>query len=280
MVFQGSNLIISANGNVLAASKSCSLDVDAETIKTSSPNDGQWNHSRAGRKSWSLTTNHLMVNVMKNYPLISVSSPSWVEQDQGVTVNFQGITKHHTGTGVWLVWYYLSNGVWSASSQNFDTSTSLGLDNLIHVISSYMSSGYVVALACRDVAVLNASLISTLNTTLHIPTNQLKAGSYRSFVAIGNVNSGATGLAYMSDDRANGVHAQAYYIDGVIQTIETPLRRAVQNVGSTFDIQVSMNGNPGDILHGSAICKKYTCQATQGNLLQGSFAFEGSGPLE
>lgn len=280
MVFNGKNLIISANGSVLAASKSCSLDVNAQTIKRSSPDAGQWEHSRAGRKSWSLSTNHLMVNVMKNYPLIEVSSPSWWEQENGVTVCFQGLTKHQIGTGVWLFWFYMDNGVWvAATPQNFDTTTSQGRTNLAYALSQ-MSSNHVVALSCRDIAIIDSSIISQMNTKLHIPTNELKAGTYRSFVAIGNVNNSATGLSYMSNDRANGVHAKAYYIDGVIQTIDTPLRNAVQNVGTTFDIQVSMNGNPGDILHGSAICKRFTCQATLGNLLQGSFSFEGSGPLE
>ena len=280
MIFKGKNLIISANGNVLAASRSCSIDVNVDTIPISSPNDGSWEHRMVGRKSWSLSTNHLMVNVMKNYPIIEVSSPSWWEQENGVTVCFQGLTKHQTGTGVFLFWFYMDNGVWvAATPQNFDTSTSQGRTNLAYALSQ-MSSSHVVALACRDIAIIDASIISQMNTKLHIPTNDLKAGTYRSFVAIGNVNNSATGLAYMSNDRANGVHAKAYYIDGVIQAIDTPLRNAVQNVGTTFDIQVSMNGNPGDILHGYAICKRYQVQGTYNNLIQGGFSFVGTGPLE
>ena len=197
MIFKGKNLIISANGNVLAASRSCSIDVNVDTIPTSSPNDGEWEHRMAGRKSWSLSTNHLMVNVMKNYPLIEVSSPSWWEQENGVTVCFQGLTKHQIGTGVWLFWFYMDNGIWVASTpQNFDTTTSQGRTNLAYALSQ-MSSNHVVALACRDIAIIDASIISQMNTKLHIPTNELKAGTYRSFVAIGNVNNSATGLAYM-----------------------------------------------------------------------------------
>ena len=60
MILQGKNLIISANGSVIAAAKSCTLNVDCEKIKVSSPTYGQWEHVIAGMKSWSLSTSHLV----------------------------------------------------------------------------------------------------------------------------------------------------------------------------------------------------------------------------
>ena len=61
MVYKGSDVIIMSGGQALAASKSCSIDVDVDLIQVSSASDGQWEHSIAGRKSWSMTTNHLLV---------------------------------------------------------------------------------------------------------------------------------------------------------------------------------------------------------------------------
>jgi len=60
MVLQGRDLLIKANGVVIAMSRSCSIDISVETIKVSSPDDGQWEHHITGLKSWSIKTNHLI----------------------------------------------------------------------------------------------------------------------------------------------------------------------------------------------------------------------------
>lgn len=60
MILQGKNLIVKADGDVIAAAKSCTLNIDCETIKVSSPTDGQWEHIIAGMKSWSVSTSHLL----------------------------------------------------------------------------------------------------------------------------------------------------------------------------------------------------------------------------
>jgi predicted secreted protein len=60
MILQGKNLIIVVNSSVIAAAKSCTLNVDCEKIKVSSPTDGQWEHVIAGMKSWSISTSHLV----------------------------------------------------------------------------------------------------------------------------------------------------------------------------------------------------------------------------
>ena len=61
MVLQGRDLIIKANGVVIAMSRSCSIDVNCATIPVSSPDDGEWEHSITGLKSWSVKTNHLIL---------------------------------------------------------------------------------------------------------------------------------------------------------------------------------------------------------------------------
>ena len=61
MILHGRNLIIIADGAVLAGSRSCTINVQADSIPAASPDDGQWQYSIVGRKSWRLTTNHLVV---------------------------------------------------------------------------------------------------------------------------------------------------------------------------------------------------------------------------
>lgn len=60
MKLKGKQLIIQADGVAIAASKSCTIDVQADTIETSSPSQGSWRNYIAGRKKWNITTNHLV----------------------------------------------------------------------------------------------------------------------------------------------------------------------------------------------------------------------------
>ena len=57
---QGNDLIIMADGIALASSKSCSVTVKADTIETASPTDGDYVTYIADRKSWSVSTTHLV----------------------------------------------------------------------------------------------------------------------------------------------------------------------------------------------------------------------------
>lgn len=57
---KGNDLIVLANGQPLAASKSCGIDVSVETKEVALAGTGTFKHYIAGRKSWSVTTNHLV----------------------------------------------------------------------------------------------------------------------------------------------------------------------------------------------------------------------------
>ena len=63
MVLHGKDLIVLADGVAIAMSKSCDINIEADIIPTSSPTDGDWEHSISGRKSWKVTTNHLLRSV-------------------------------------------------------------------------------------------------------------------------------------------------------------------------------------------------------------------------
>ena len=61
MVLHGGTLIIKFNGTAIAGAKACRINVKVGTNDVSSPTDGQWEHSIVGLKSWSVSTNHLVV---------------------------------------------------------------------------------------------------------------------------------------------------------------------------------------------------------------------------
>lgn len=64
MIIHGKDIIIKADGAVIAAATSCELDVSADVIKTASPTDGQWQHGIAGRKSWQASCSHLVTDIL------------------------------------------------------------------------------------------------------------------------------------------------------------------------------------------------------------------------
>ena len=61
MILHGRNLIIKVNGVAVAASKSCTVTVSAETLKVSSPQDGKWEYSIPARESWKVQANSLFI---------------------------------------------------------------------------------------------------------------------------------------------------------------------------------------------------------------------------
>ena len=58
--YKGKQLIVFADGVAVAASKSCTIEIDTDYIETSSPDQGTWRNFIAGRKKWSVMTNHLV----------------------------------------------------------------------------------------------------------------------------------------------------------------------------------------------------------------------------
>lgn len=61
MVIHGRNLIISAGGTALAASKSCTISLKADLLEISTPMSGDYKGFMAGRKEWTISTSHLLV---------------------------------------------------------------------------------------------------------------------------------------------------------------------------------------------------------------------------
>ena len=66
-------------GTAIAAAKSCDVNIQADLIKVSSPTDGGWEHSIAGRKSWSASCSHLVTQIADSAGMVG----------QTVTLTFQ-----------------------------------------------------------------------------------------------------------------------------------------------------------------------------------------------
>jgi hypothetical protein len=159
-MLQGRNLIIAINGSTIAAAKSCSVDVQADTIKVSSPTDGEWEHIIAGRKSWQVQTSHLMPNAMQRYPVIEAGTKAWNEDGTRAIVTAAGRQFDVTATkGITLMCLRIVNGVWqNVWSQTYDTEDADELAALIQNIDYVGEVNDVRVLTGVDYFIINSEL--------------------------------------------------------------------------------------------------------------------------
>lgn len=287
MILHGENLMISVDGSVLAASKSCNVDVDVDTIKVSSPTDGAWEHSIAGRKSWKVTTNHLL---MTNQPIESMVEGVAVANPDTYSGYYYGNSYVKVGNsrtvdisqrGLTIVYPFLTR-----TPDNFDTygddetAAEQAMSNMVSTLDA-LATGTIMAIVSWDAygmsATLKAKLESVFNMSL---TNIVQVGRYRdALVIIGS--KGVFGTAeckHAVNMVGQTVHAKQYFNSGNT-LLGTPVKSMLTKVGQTVTMRMQVDGLANDHLIGTAICKSAKTTATKGNLLQGSFAWEGTGPL-
>ena len=203
MIIHGKDIIIKADGTVIAAATSCELDVSADVIKTASPTDGQWKHGIAGRKSWSASCSHLVTDILDPVQMIGT--------EVSLTVNMVNIGLP--------IRYYLT------TSPTVESQSPLSVD---FVVWDDQAKRF---LGCRD-------SLSILNRKYY------------------NVWTGC-------EPYTNAPNGSMFYI---------------ASTGATY--RLTANGLSEDKLSGPAIVKEWKLTASRGNLAQGSFRFEGVGPLE
>ena len=96
MILKGKNLIIKAGGVAIAAAKSCSVKIQAKTLETSSPDDGEWEHSKVGRKSWSVSVGTLVTTISKNAQMVGTTVSLDVQLDGNAGKAFSGFVNNVT----------------------------------------------------------------------------------------------------------------------------------------------------------------------------------------
>ena len=90
MILNGNNLILTVGGVPLAASKSCKVEINAKLIEVASPSDGQWEHNIAGRKSWSISADHLVQSLSRAAVSVGTTVGIRVEIRGTLGKGFQG----------------------------------------------------------------------------------------------------------------------------------------------------------------------------------------------
>ena len=98
-LLHGRNLIVKADGEVLGLSKSCTISVSSSIIPVSGPNTGDWEENIAGRKKWSVQTNHLMYNrgatkPMDTMDMVGQTVELSVDMIYNNTIQFSGFVEN------------------------------------------------------------------------------------------------------------------------------------------------------------------------------------------
>ena len=63
MILHGRNILLLADGTAIAAAKSCTLRVSANTIPIASPTSGAWEDAIPGRKSWQASCGQMVTGI-------------------------------------------------------------------------------------------------------------------------------------------------------------------------------------------------------------------------
>lgn len=277
--------MVMADGKVIAASKSCTVNVECDDIPVSSPTDGQWEHVIAGKKKWKVTTNHLVVNPSGQYPVIEVTSPVWGGNTARGSVTFSGQTYSFTAPsiGIGVFGISITNGVMEVYPEGwYDTRETSGITDCISAIESAVSENTLVALVCHDTCIINADLRTVISTRLGIPSERipLVSDTMVSLAAIGNQNANGTGIIMVNTGRYNRAHCKASFVEGAyISALEPRVKQLLLRVGSTVTLSMQIDNAGTDYLSGQALCTATTMTATNGNLLTGGITWKGSGPL-
>ena len=282
-MLQGRNLIIAVDGSTIAAAKSCSVDVQADTIKVSSPTDGAWEHIIAGRKSWQVQTSHLMPNAASAY-----SVEGFAQAYNGVDwpphsflkVGLRTYTIAPTGLALYGI-----NTDGSGAELIASVDTRVNPDTTCQQFADLITgTSYAqLAIVSCDAYGMTDALKTVIANNLHVDMSEVRTGEHRdALVVIGDKSGTKTGIMqYHHEEGGVGGTARAslnfYYNNGINPA--TILKNHIGKVGTNVNIRMQVDGYGSDYVTGQAIVSAFKSQGSIGNLLTGAFTFKGNGPL-
>lgn len=281
-MLNGKDLIIECDGKPLAAAKSCSIEINAATIQVSDIVHGGWEHYRAGRKSWKISTGHLVARygilqlgyddtnseVSMSYSYLSTPTPA---------VN--PITHEY----LWLIERTTGNII---TSDSYDFSSDGEYINFSErLLQCLAASGdYVMVATICHWSVLTTQEIQEIASRFHVDSAALPSTGDTDVIVniVYDRKQGHAGMAEVftvgdGDQSADIAVSGAGLEDG---DDATPIKSGAANVGMSFTLKVKRVDNPLDTLTGTAICSKFKVTGSIGALSQGSFEFVGNSALE
>ena len=152
---------------------------------------------------------------------------------------------------------------------------------MINAMNSNIDNGDLVVITSWDAYGMNAALKQAISTKLGVPLDsmpEVNPGQRASFALAGI--AGDRGIAFANLNEGSDVHAELLLSNARTAIRHTPVKDMLTKPGTTLTLQIQTDGLTADRLSGTAICKTARVTASLSNLIQGSFRFEGTGPLE
>ncbi len=301
MILHGKDLIVSIDGNANMASKSCTLNVSAKSIVKTSPTSGDWEECLAGKKSWSLTTNHLVKEATAEAPA-HIFSHAEIEVTNSMDSGWHVVGNGQNGMAVYITdesgiaegihlmemtqyGQYLRTTLFDKDGKYDGTQ-----DALLNYLNGGAIDGHtigndtVIILMTVGEYRMNSDICSLLSTTYHAAMPCMELGKSPAYgnptydttplIVVGgkSLTYGYVGISSISNEilfnLINGnVPVQADGIPGHIKMVSK-------------NVTVRMKDEHGSEWVGQAIVKQFKVTGTKGNLMAGSFSFAGNSELQ
>ena len=283
MIIQGNNLIISANSTPLAASKSCNIEVKADTIEVSDVNDGEWEHLRVGRKSWKVTTNHILKadfsSLVKLFAQGGIDSET--EQYAQLGNELPRYTSDFNGISFYL--YTFTNGQWQWDDiLAYHYEDPSFANNVMRAIQEIGEGDipYAYAIISCGTYSMTSAMATEFEDNTSIAYEDIYIGNditNHPFAIVGVAGENGWKIAHK---QAPTVSMETFLTDTGHNNTAQPVKDFALKVGTTVNLNMNVREFPSDTLSGTAICTQCKISGARGNLCTGAFTFEGNGPLQ
>jgi len=281
MIIQGKDLIVTANGSVIAAAKSCSLKVQSDTLEVSSPTQGKYRTFIPERMSWSVNTNHLLLLDERHdghivarsqlsqrvFPITGVSS-----------VTAGGESVNVTSRGLSLITLSATAPYAPTDVETFDTWNDATVCETLTTRLAGITAG-LYALVSYDAYGTTEALRTAIGTAFSVDASPIPL-TLMNNNALTIIGGPAVGTGAICLNVGGRIAETQLYLNKGATLLATPLRDNVGRVGQVYTLEMSLSGFPADRVTGQAICTEYSVQGAKGTLVQGGFSWQGSGTLE
>lgn len=282
MIIQGRDLIVAANNVAIAAAKSCTLNVEVDTIEIARHNTQNWKEFTTGLKEWKVSTSQILESQQGSTGAIEVMSASHNGvNNPSAEVNIVGYKYVISSRGITLFYvkYNSSTGTYTVSNPTtYDTydNPSICQDIYNELLEPSEPADFLVMCSC-DALTIDQGIEEVISQDYNCYNIRQVTQARVPFAAILSVNNPTSSVAIMGE--LSSTARLKMQLQGATPVLAKPMVDQLNMVGKKVWITVKVDGLPNDQLQGWAICREWKEQGSINNLVQGSFSFTGTGPL-
>ena len=291
-ILHGEDLMISVDGVALLAAKSCDIKIKVATQKKSSPTSGEWEEVVAGKKSWSVATNHLMY--AGTQPTLSNTNTFYLNAFNNATEGWRvlgecKISSSQTNIldergsvdeGIYILKIAKQTGT-LVSSVYIETTAWYDLAD--YLTGNFSSENHIFIIATLGKYAINRATCTLLNDTYHVPLPFVELGGTINnetvYVDTPLLLMGGKGItqgmcAYGQTDNV----IKATFYNGELPVANGLSGMAIK-VGQMCTLRMR-NTDDQTIMTGQALCTEFDISAAKNALMKGNFSWKGNGELQ